>query len=836
MTAEEIEQSRERLIAEGLARQPTTTQEAIKQIVNAEPVNILMQADALVKLAEDRLGKKEESPPPAGDPCLAEALEWARKAFRVIPIHNPGEGGLCTCGATTCSSPGKHPRTPNGLKDATTDREIIRGWWQRWPGSNLAIVTGRGLFVVDIDPRHGGSLEALEKAVGTLPKTWTHRTGGGGLHLLYRVPKGTTIPSRVGVLPGIDIKGEGGYILVPPSRHASGNRYERIPSDEFVQDPSDALVRFIIESKSLEVREPLKVPEKIKDGERNSILFRAGCALRAKGMSGKAILAALVEENREKCSPPLGGDEVQRIAESVVRYPEGKKPVGATPPKEDPAASTEKDEKAQKKIKPWLELNGRLYITARNEEGLYFFASRTGDGIEFVSHLEEDGGIITPRTLPIGPDGEDVPVVGIPLRERIEAAHDIDPDELVRRLDEHIKKWVDLTDLDREMGIYYLLFTWFYPKANTVPYYRALGDTGKGKSRIITVLSNLCFFPITASGASTVSGIMRFKEGWRGTLVIDESDLKDGDTTNDLIKYLNLGFERGKYYIKTDKTDPSRQDIFDPFCPKLFGMRHQFTDNATEGRCLSISPIESNRRDLPIVLTKEYDREMEVLRGLIARFALTRWGEVDGEKMVDLHDLGVEPRIQQLAMPLSIVLQLVPDGRDRFMAYVKARQREVQRMRAASWEGTLFNLLVDLALGNSDLPEGFESYRTREGIVQAVTPAMMAKKLGTSPQKITHGLGGIGVETEPTHIYINQGPNEKPARRSIRGLVFLNNSRWVEAARRYRPPAENNDQVSLWDPCPDALRSAKWTESPGTNGTDGTLLQTAPHPPYPSQS
>ena len=75
---------------------------------------------------------------------------------------------------------------------------------------------------------------------------------------------------------------------------------------------------------------------------------------------------------------------------------------------------------------------------------------------------------------------------------------------------------------------------------------------------------------------------MRFHERWKGTLVIDESDLKGG-TENAMIKFLNTGFEKGKYLILSDKNDPNRQQIFDPFGPKVIAMREPFGDNATEG-------------------------------------------------------------------------------------------------------------------------------------------------------------------------------------------------------------------------------------------------------------
>jgi hypothetical protein len=159
---------------------------------------------------------------------LNAALADIQRIWAVLPLHTI-MNGLCTCGNPSCSSPAKHPRTPHGVKDATTDEAIIRRWWTQWPDANIGIATGAisNLVVLDIDPRHGGneSLEQWKTQYGTdFLNTLTSCTGGGGLHLLYSHP-GVPIKNRVGIAPGIDIRGDGGYIVAPPSLHISGQRY-----------------------------------------------------------------------------------------------------------------------------------------------------------------------------------------------------------------------------------------------------------------------------------------------------------------------------------------------------------------------------------------------------------------------------------------------------------------------------------------------------------------------------------------------------------------------------------------------------------------------------------
>ncbi len=155
------------------------------------------------------------------------ALGLAEHDLPVFPLHTP-QGSECSCpSGANCSHAGKHPRTKNGVKDATNDEDQIKEWWEKWPESNIGLATGAvsGIFVVDVDGAHGkAALRALEAKYGKLPKTVTVKTGGG-LHYYFR-HDGTRIRNRAGH-PGknIDIRGDGGYVIAPGSVHKSGATY-----------------------------------------------------------------------------------------------------------------------------------------------------------------------------------------------------------------------------------------------------------------------------------------------------------------------------------------------------------------------------------------------------------------------------------------------------------------------------------------------------------------------------------------------------------------------------------------------------------------------------------
>jgi hypothetical protein len=160
--------------------------------------------------------------------ALATGLRLARSGWQVLPCHSPVQDG-CSCTQPDCSSPGKHPRTRQGLHDASSDPAVVCSWWQRWPGANLGVRTGAvsGLVVVDVDPAHSG-LETMRRLSdeAPIPKGLRVRTGSGGWHLYFAHPGGQVRNSAGTALgPGVDVRGDGGYVIAPPSRHVSGENY-----------------------------------------------------------------------------------------------------------------------------------------------------------------------------------------------------------------------------------------------------------------------------------------------------------------------------------------------------------------------------------------------------------------------------------------------------------------------------------------------------------------------------------------------------------------------------------------------------------------------------------
>ena len=127
-----------------------------------------------------------------GKTNMEAALAYAATGFPVFPLHTPRNNGGCSCGNPGCTSKGKHPRTANGVKDATTDPETIKKMWNNFPDANTGIACGESarICVVDVDPIHGGneSLVRLEEQYGALPETLRARTGSGCQHVFFKYP------------------------------------------------------------------------------------------------------------------------------------------------------------------------------------------------------------------------------------------------------------------------------------------------------------------------------------------------------------------------------------------------------------------------------------------------------------------------------------------------------------------------------------------------------------------------------------------------------------------------------------------------------------------------
>ena len=245
---------------------------------------------------------------------LDAAIEYASKGLAVFPVK----------------SKDKTPLTKNGVKNATTNFDQIEKWWTKHPNANIGIACGQvsdGLVVIDLDEKANGvsgldSINEWEREHGEFPETVRALTGGGGVHLFYRI--NGTAGNRVNILDGVDIRSDNGYIVAPPSIHKSGNRYEweYDPSEYEIAEANDSVME-LISGDDKSAADKFVMPDKVAKGKRNDTIYKLACSLQSRGLPDSVILTTCRATNDETCEPPLSDEEVVKSVESALKHNKG---------------------------------------------------------------------------------------------------------------------------------------------------------------------------------------------------------------------------------------------------------------------------------------------------------------------------------------------------------------------------------------------------------------------------------------------------------------------------------------------------------------------------------
>ena len=247
--------------------------------------------------------------------ALDAALGYLDRGWSVIPVQPRG----------------KRPLVPwLEFQQRSPSSQEVREWWARWPDANVAVVTGAlsRVVVLDVDVGPGGreNLAHLEREHGILPDTVEAVTGGGGRHVYFAHPGGV-VHNRVGIEPGIDLRGDGGYVVAPPSLHPSGGPYRWLPGRELGSVELAVLPAWLHSRLSIPTQRsahPLAywralVRDGVEEGERNSTIASLAGHLLRHGIDPVVALDLLLSWNAARCRPPLAGDEVAKVVESITK-------------------------------------------------------------------------------------------------------------------------------------------------------------------------------------------------------------------------------------------------------------------------------------------------------------------------------------------------------------------------------------------------------------------------------------------------------------------------------------------------------------------------------------
>jgi hypothetical protein len=343
--------------------------------------------------------------------------------------------------------------------------------------------------------------------------------------------------------------------------------------------------------------------------------------------------------------------------------------------------------------------------------------------------------------------------------------------ELMAEIQAYIHRYVDLTPQFERIASYYVLLSWLYDGFNELPYLRVRGDYGSGKTRFLLVVGSICYKPVFASGASTVSPIFHILDAFRGTLIIDEGDFRWSDDKADIVKILNNGNVKGLPVLRTEvsRTGEFNPRAFQVFGPKIVATRGFYEDRALESRFITEETGHRGlRRDIPISLPAAYKEEALSLRN---KLLLYRFRNFAKKLPTDaLVDRTLEPRLNQIFVPLLSVIS-DPTIRAELREVARERHREIVADRGMDVEAQVLEVIKNLEGQQSKLAVGevTAAFIDRYGreyerpITNKWIGYIIRRKLSIKTQK-SHGVFIIPLEEQERlkRLYEKYGLTDPP--------------------------------------------------------------------------
>jgi hypothetical protein len=272
-----------------------------------------------------------------------------------------------------------------------------------------------------------------------------------------------------------------------------------------------------------------------------------------------------------------------------------------------------------------------------------------------------------------------------------------DPAALIEKIKHHIITYVQLPpDSDfLNIAAIFVLLSWGFDRFNALPYLRAIGDFGAGKTRLIETVGRICYRPTFLGGATTAAPIFRIIEKVHGTLVVDEGDYGTSEVEETIIKILTQGYKAGFPVLRAEAVADGGHDVqaYDVYGPKLLSMRKPFRDGALESRCLSQTmAVSTTVRHQPVHLPKKIHDEALQLRNLLLLWRFRTWASLDVEKVESRPLFGLEPRIIEMGLPLLAVAP--PAMHPLVIEALRVYSEELTASRQESWEGIVLGALA----------------------------------------------------------------------------------------------------------------------------------------------
>lgn len=364
--------------------------------------------------------------------------------------------------------------------------------------------------------------------------------------------------------------------------------------------------------------------------------------------------------------------------------------------------------------------------------------------MQFVGYSLSDGKTFTTEYIELE-DGTKIIPNGSPLIESnvvLLPTHAIEYTtelELVNEITAFIHKYVDVHLFYEKLAAHYVLMSWVFDRCSVVPYLRAIGDYGTGKTRFIQTVGSLCYKPIFIAGAITPSPVFRMIEEFQGTMVFNEMDFddKDSELYSTLVKILNNGYEKRMVVLRVEGEHPREVKAYKTFSPKVFSTRKRFKDQALESRIITVPMQQTTRTDLPIILPESFWEEAENLRNKLLMYRFKNLRRIKTEDK-SLKLAGIEPRLKQTLLPLLEVVE-DPKVEEGIIKFAKGFQDQLITDRGSELEGLVFTKLSERFKANGKA--------TVKEVYQEVSKELEDEKYKPSPQKIGKIIRDLGFKT-----------------------------------------------------------------------------------------
>lgn len=345
----------------------------------------------------------------------------------------------------------------------------------------------------------------------------------------------------------------------------------------------------------------------------------------------------------------------------------------------------------KKKIrKASMVFNGQIIETVYNrKEEKTQFAVYRDDEVELLETIRNEN---EEEFYPLDPKS-DIVNKGVVLLPSAPIEYESE-EKLIEDIKSYIHKYLDISPIYEQIASYYVLFSWVFDRFHEVPYLRAIGDFGSGKSRFLQAIGSICYRPIFTGGATTTAPIFRILDEIKGTLILDEADMRFSDMTTDVVKILNMGYQKGGSVLRMQGKELLEIKAYDVFSPKIIATRETFNDKALESRFLTEEMgREKLREDIPRRLSDEFWNEALELRNklLMWRFRNYHKELVFDEAIIK----GVHPRLHQIVIPLMTIIDS-QEMKDSLIDFVQKYNIELIADRGLSRESDIIFAILKI--------------------------------------------------------------------------------------------------------------------------------------------